>query len=476
VPTRAQVANSTIEIGAPKVSIVVVAYNKVAYTKQCIESIYKYTNDVDYELIVVDNGSADDTYEYFKSLPKRRIVRLSENQGASVGFNEGFKAAKGKYIAGVCNDFVFTKNWLGNLVKCIESDDSIGYVSPGSSYISNLQQINLKFSNYDEMQIEAEKYNVSDPKKWEERVRLLPNVLFVRREIFDIVGYFDPAFYYGEFADDDLSFRIRRAGYKLVFCGDTFTHHFGHVTGGTDQKENSSLVHSRNLFIKKYNGIDTWADVKYDINLMNLLDYSKGDKKEKVKILGIDVRCGNSLLMAKNKLKQVGFSDIETYAYVQSPIYYEDLKSICSDVQVGKIDNLLRVFKEKSFDYIIFDEAVNTYCNPSEFLEEALLLLNKFGQAAMSIINSQNINRVSCILSNKHIEKDMIKSNFMLDDLLQYADKLNFKTNILNEEHTLTENDKKSINELAKKVSLNNNADLLANKLKVYRYLVSLSR
>ncbi len=57
---------------SPLVSIVVLAYNQLEYTKQCIESISRYTSHIDYELITVDNGSSDGTREYFNGLPHAR--------------------------------------------------------------------------------------------------------------------------------------------------------------------------------------------------------------------------------------------------------------------------------------------------------------------------------------------------------------------------------------------------------------------
>lgn len=68
-------------------------------------------------------------------------------------------------------------------------------------------------------------------------------------ELFkNIVGY-DSRFYFGDFADDDISFRIRRAGCKLIYARDTFVHHFGSVTVKEDHIEYNSLEISRKNFI-----------------------------------------------------------------------------------------------------------------------------------------------------------------------------------------------------------------------------------
>jgi O-antigen biosynthesis protein len=475
LPSRAQSFASAIEDDAPLVSIILLAYNKLDYTKLCIDSIYKYTYDVDYELILVDNGSTDDTFEYFKSLPNRRIVRLEQNQGPVIGLNEGWKVARGKYIAGVCNDFIFTKNWLSNLVKCIESDEKIGMVSPGASSVSNLQQIDLEFTNEDEMQIKAAEYNVSDPTKWEERIRLLPCVLFVRREIIDYIGCNDPAFYYGEFADDDISFRIRRNGYKLIYCGDTYTYHFGSVTTEIEHNEKNSLQASREVFINKYGGVDPWKDVKYDLNFLSLIDTSKMDKCSKVKILAIDPRCGNTLVMAKNRFRKSRIFDVELYAYVQDPLYFEDLRTICTEVKCGGIDVLWQNFSSIEFDYILFDEAVNTYTDAFSLLKNGLPLLKNSGEALLSTINNNDINRLNLLLKAEDSFHDSIKNNLSIEKLVYWLDTNGYKTEkIIGENHILTAEDQKSAENIIDEVCLYNNKDNLKEKLLISRYLTKI--
>ena len=136
----------------------------------------------------------------------------------------------------------------------MESDSKIGYASPGATSISNLQQISIPFTSIERFQEKAGKFNSSDPRKWEERVVLLPNVLCCPTALLQCIGYYDTRFYRGEFADDDISFRIRRAGYQLVYCGDTVTHHYGSVTTAQDH-QNNSFQEGKETFFQKY-GLD----------------------------------------------------------------------------------------------------------------------------------------------------------------------------------------------------------------------------
>ena len=469
LPAERYKASSFLFEDAPLVSIVVLAYNKVEFTKQCIESIYKYTEGIDYELVVVNNGSSDGTHVYFESLPKKRVVYIEKNQGPCYGFNEGIKAAKGRYVACVCNDFIFTKNWLSNLITCIQSDERIGYVSPGSSYISNFQQINCNYSTQEEMQKFAEEYNVSDPRKWEERIRLLPNVLFVKREIFDIVGYFDPVFIYGDFADDDLAFRIRRAGYKLVYAGDTFTHHFGHVTVGKVQRENKSLEVGREIFISKY-GVDSWNDVQYDMNLINTIEYGNMAGSSNITILGIDPLCGATLLQIKNRFNSDCNAKIKLSASTSNPKYYPDLITICNKVICGNIDTVKRDFTGHKFDYIVFNTPVNDYSNYCFILESMESLLNEGGHIMLSFKNRIN-------LLTDHLKFDQSTITSFVNEFHEFNSRLskgNLKiSKCINENLNLTDEQNKEIFESCKAIN-GIDTNQVGNILRLNRYIIDI--
>ncbi|MEK4190996.1 glycosyltransferase [Paenibacillus sp. FSL L8-0494] len=370
----------------PLVSIIVLAYNKLDYTKLCIESILKYTLDISYELILVNNGSTDGTREYFDSLPSVKPLHLMKNVGVTNGFNEGMRVAEGKYTACVCNDFIFTPRWLENLLICIESDERIGYVSPGASMISNLQQINGEYNNLEEMLQFAERYNHSDPRKWEERVRLLPCVLMVRTELLKQIDYYDPRFYYGEFADDDISFRIRRAGYKLIYCKDTFTYHFGSVTVRDDQVNNNSLNVSRDIFIDKYN-LDSWTDAVMNIGLLKEISVKLSCTN--ASILGVNTRCGSNPLQLKNMLREKGILDTCITNYCLDHKYLQDIITVSDDYIQGDIENIDIELKNQKFDYIIFEYDSNNLNNHPLIIAQLSSKLNHGGQLALILKHPQ---------------------------------------------------------------------------------------
>jgi len=108
-------------------SILVLAFNKLEYTRQCVESILHYTKG-SYELLLIDNGSTDGTFEYFEKVksfrPHTRVIRHFQNRTVEdIGIHV-FSLTRGKYIASVANDAIVHEGWLENFIRQIESAHS----------------------------------------------------------------------------------------------------------------------------------------------------------------------------------------------------------------------------------------------------------------------------------------------------------------------------------------------------------------
>lgn len=381
-----------------KVSVVLLAYNNLSYTRDCVESILTNTNDVEYELILVDNGSTDGTREYFDSIPGAKVIHLKYNVHVVKGFNMGLMAAEGKYCAAVCNDFIFTPNWLKNLIICIESDPEIGYVSPGATFISNMQQISIPFNSKEDFQEKAREYNISDPLKWEERVVLLPNVLCCPTALLDRIGYYDTCFFRGEFADDDISFRIRRAGYKLVYCADTVTHHYGSLTTVSDHLTNS-LEEGRKSFTKKY-GLDAWLDARMNSAYQNI-DFSHlSDVKT---ILGVDVKCGATLLQIKNGIWSNYGIKPQLSVCTTEHQYEVDVNSISKNVFL--LDNLQRFPEEVNgkIDLVYIEKPLDCYSDDLDTIFSSLSkVMNTNGKLIFMVNNSISIEALYEMLNSSN--------------------------------------------------------------------------
>ncbi len=93
-------------------SIVIVTYNEIGFTRQCLDSIRLLT-DEPYEIIVVDNGSTDGTVEYLRAMGDVRLIENDSNRGFPAAANQGMAVAAGKQVLLLNNDVVVTTGWLG---------------------------------------------------------------------------------------------------------------------------------------------------------------------------------------------------------------------------------------------------------------------------------------------------------------------------------------------------------------------------
>jgi glycosyltransferase involved in cell wall biosynthesis len=99
-----------IECSKPAVSIIIPVRNQLYYTKICLESIQRNTSSP-YEVIVVDNGSANGTSDFLATAGVI-VIQFSENRGVASAWNVGIKKASGEFLAFLNNDVIAGSLWL----------------------------------------------------------------------------------------------------------------------------------------------------------------------------------------------------------------------------------------------------------------------------------------------------------------------------------------------------------------------------
>ena len=104
-----------------KASIVILTHNNLEYTRQCLESIFAKTEYSEYEIVIVDNASDDDTPEYLEEIKSEKdniqIIHNKQNVGFAKGNNQGVKASKGEYLVFLNNDTVTGLSFLSCATK-----------------------------------------------------------------------------------------------------------------------------------------------------------------------------------------------------------------------------------------------------------------------------------------------------------------------------------------------------------------------
>lgn len=206
----------------PKVSIIVSNFNgiQLGLIQNCVNSLIEpgYQN---WELIVVDNASTDDSVEYlqkkFKKLDNCFIVENSSNM-YSRGLNLGGKKASGKYLAYFNNDTEITENYLGNLVKAFEENKKLA-IAQGK--LVNYYKRNIIDSAGETMDIYGNPITLGigekDLQQYDQTDEILSasgSACMIQKRFFEKIGGYDPDFGIG-YEDMDLALRARRLGYKI---------------------------------------------------------------------------------------------------------------------------------------------------------------------------------------------------------------------------------------------------------------------
>lgn len=225
-------------------SIIIPTYNGLHLLQPCVEAIRSFT-DTPYEIIVVDNGSRDETSVY---CGKERIVSIwnPDNSGYAAACNLGLKLASGDHLLLMNNDVTVTPGWLNNLQTALHSSERIGMVGPVTNYASGIQQVETGENTMAAFMKYAADNNRSDPSRWIETERLVGFCLLFRRKLLQRIGYMDELFSGGHYEDDDYCFRIRAHGFRLLVCGDCFVHHQGSASFNLMGKEELQALIQRN--------------------------------------------------------------------------------------------------------------------------------------------------------------------------------------------------------------------------------------
>ncbi|MCK8490132.1 glycosyltransferase family 2 protein [Paenibacillus sp. MBLB2552] len=238
-------------------SIIIPTYNGLHLLAPCVAAIRQFT-DTPYEIIVVDNGSEDDTASF--CLKERLIlVALPRNEGFPVAVNRGLSVASGDQLLILNNDVTVSPRWLSNQLQALHSAADVGLVGPVTNYASGRQQVVIDWAEGEDFAQAAERYNHSDPSKWQDVQRLVGMCLMFKREVLERAGFFDEGYSPGHYEDDDFCYRARQLGYRLLICGDTLVYHEGSSSFRAQHPEgwNELLERNRLRFIEKW-GVDPW--------------------------------------------------------------------------------------------------------------------------------------------------------------------------------------------------------------------------
>jgi GT2 family glycosyltransferase len=215
-------------------SLVVVTHDNLAFLRLCLESILASDAQTDYELVVVDNGSADDTGHYLALLaganPVVRVIRAGANLGFAGGVNLGAQESDGDVLVILNDDVIVGNSWLDPLCARLDQDAAVGMVGPVTASSTSLVDATCSYRTMGEFNMLAERHTRTS--NTYEVPFLTMFCVAMRRETFEAIGPLDEDFGLGLFEDDDYCQRLRLGGFSMWLEESVFVHHFGETSLG----------------------------------------------------------------------------------------------------------------------------------------------------------------------------------------------------------------------------------------------------
>jgi GT2 family glycosyltransferase len=222
-------------LGPDSASIVVVTCDGLVFTRLCLESLLANSGEADFELIVVDNGSADGTPAYLTRLAERdarmRVLLNGRNMGFAPACNQGLMLAGGEHLVLLNNDTMVPPGWLSRLLPHLRNP-GVGLVGPVTNRIGNEAEIETDYATWGEFLEFARRRADAYAGDWLEVRTPAMFCLAMRRQTYLRLGPLDERYEVGLLEDDDYAERARGAGYQLRCIEDTLVHHFGEASFG----------------------------------------------------------------------------------------------------------------------------------------------------------------------------------------------------------------------------------------------------
>jgi glycosyltransferase involved in cell wall biosynthesis len=192
------------EHAVPKVSVIIPVYNGEKFIRSAIESVLNQTYS-DWEIIVVDDGSTDQSREIISGLKGPLTYIYQENSGVAIARNHGFLHSQGKFIAFLDQDDRWYANKLEAQVAALEQHANIGVVYSDVDAIDESGLVTETRSLGDKASLSFLRFFPEVP-----RPHPFPSTVLMRREIFSLAGMFDPVFKRNGHEDTELWFRIAK--------------------------------------------------------------------------------------------------------------------------------------------------------------------------------------------------------------------------------------------------------------------------
>lgn len=348
-----------------KYSIVIPTYNHCNdYLLPCIESIKKYTDLSNTEIIVVANGCTDNTRDALKDFHENlKCIWFDEPIGYTKATNEGIKVAQGEYIVLLNNDTVLLEQhknqWLDTLVKPFLNDSKVGVTGP------------VKFS-------------------WDcggiIREAMAFWLVMIKKEVFDKIGLLDEIYSPGMGEDGDFCIRAVENDYKLVSVPEDVTgkfevgiknfnfpiYHVGNGTFADDHNEKNDIILRNNKILNYRYGLESRKHIDVTIVIPTAHNFDNALKPCLEAVLAYTDLSNKEVIVVANGSKQItrdylnDHSDRLSYIWSDMPLGY--IKAVNLGISKARGKYVVLLDDDSILQYQGIDQWINILQKP--FLTE----------------------------------------------------------------------------------------------------------
>ena len=219
----------------PLVSVVIPVHNKALVTYNCLASLLLAANRASFEVIVVDDGSSDETLTLPDLVDGVEYLRHEKAQGFIRSCNDGAKGARGVYVVMLNNDTEVACGWIDELIYVFEHFNAVGMAGAKLLYPNGqLQEAGgIVWNNGDPWNYGREGNSLEPRFNYTRQVDYLSGAcVMLRKTLWDELGGFDERFVPAYFEDADLAFRVRERGLKTVYTPFSQIIHFEGISSG----------------------------------------------------------------------------------------------------------------------------------------------------------------------------------------------------------------------------------------------------
>ena len=221
---------------SPLVSIVVPVHNQWNYTVSCLNAIKEHTRGIDYEVILADDASEDETAHAGRYTDNLVVLRNKTSLGFLRNCNKAAQSARGKYLVILNNDTNVQTGWLHPMLALMESNGEIGLTGPKLIFKNGrIQEAGgIVWNDGSAWNYGRGEYADRPEYNYVKDVDYISGAcILIRTEVWRKVGGFDEDYAPAYYEDTDFAFRLRKKGFRVVYQPRSVVVHFEGKSHGT---------------------------------------------------------------------------------------------------------------------------------------------------------------------------------------------------------------------------------------------------